>query len=159
MKKRSMISTKDHYIIIDDMTGIGDELSSGTELEGVANGVKAEISYIGFLVEGGIQIFDGTESNWQKKYDKIVAPLLTTSIVYDLGSCSIENHTIQYSIWPKWGEEGKRINLGMYLAGVEDSAAISKTPTAGRILSETCTRNVYRDLEDFEYVSVNKYNE
>ena len=47
----------------------------------------------------------------------------------------------------------------MYLAGEKDLEEIKKDPDKGRILSETCTRNVYRDLENFEYVSKSKYNE
>ena len=86
-------------------------------------------------------------------------PILYTWMDRTVGSCSSQKHTVCYTIWSKWGDEGKRINLGMYLAGHEDLIEIRKDPNAGRILSETCTRNVYRDIESFEYVSENKYNE
>ena len=161
MKIRSMISTKDHYIIVGDIFGIGEELASGTELEGVANGVKVKISCISFKSEGCLQLFKGGESNWQKLYEEIPAPSLATlgGGAYELGSCSTTEHTRVYSVWPKWGEVGKRITFGMYLAGEKDLEEIKKDPDKGRILSETCTRNVYRDLENFEYVSKSKYNE
>jgi hypothetical protein len=161
MKKRTMISTKDHYLILDEVDGQGDEMDSGSNFEGL--GTPLEIIYIGFLLDGTISTFRADEtkdsgySHHMTWHSNVLYSSNALSLNFKIGSVAATDNVSLLSIWPKYGPVGERTSAGMYLATSEDYYKMKQNPEEGFVLEGYCNLHTVRDIENFSHVAANTY--
>ena len=142
MRNISMVSTKDHFLIIVSCDSAGEEIWS-----------EPTGQVIGFLANGSFASFSGNEESWSKHSDSSAPCIRTRPADVSLGWVASSDGILNISVIPKelsvsgtWG------NFTPLLANTSELNTIEQNTNTAFVIAEQCFNTPKRDINTFSLI-------